>query len=188
MNIIFFPRDVVDLRMNLRDRASRSQRRSPVSSNSSNSGGSGGGGSSSGHCRSPFSLASSCSVPSTGGLKSPLKASRGQRQSKRSNSAFEVNVTLQNFCYSTLVLDILKIKVCNFGYTTIVSFPKTKYLFFFIPDEAYEFNHRYITLSALWIFSSGTEWESVVTSTVQQCGECLSLSLPHIISSCISIC
>lgn len=94
-------RDVVDLRMNLRDRASRSQRRSPVSSNSSNSGGGGGGGSSSGsggggsshfrihHCRSPFSLASSCSVTSTGGLKSPVKASRGQRQSKRSKSAFE---------------------------------------------------------------------------------------------------
>lgn len=100
----FSNRDVVDLRMNLRDRPSRSQRSSPVSSSSSNSGGGGGNSSGSGgggsshfrtlHCRSPFSLASSCSVTSTGGLKSPAKASRGQRQSKRSNSAFEVNIKL----------------------------------------------------------------------------------------------
>ena len=111
--------------MNLRDRASRSQRRSPVSSNSSNSGGGGGGGSSSGsggggsshfrthHCRSPFSLTSSCSVTSTGGLKVPVKASRGQRQSKRSNSAFEVNINLQNFSHLviTLIFYILEINV-----------------------------------------------------------------------------
>ncbi|KAG0714435.1 hypothetical protein GWK47_014146 [Chionoecetes opilio] len=96
--------------MNLRGRASRSERSSPVSSSSSNSGsGVGGGSSSSGvrggssssggggtdshfpthHCRSPLALASTCSVSSNGALKAPLKTPRGQRQNKRSNSDLE---------------------------------------------------------------------------------------------------
>ncbi|XP_050731031.1 CTD small phosphatase-like protein 2-B isoform X2 [Eriocheir sinensis] len=110
--------DVVDLRMNLRDRTSRSQSSSPVSSSSSNSGGGGGGGKSSGsggggsshfrnhHCRSPLSLASTCSVTSTSVLKSPVKASRAQRQIKRSNSAFEEqneNLLLSPAQYNSVV-------------------------------------------------------------------------------------
>lgn len=104
MLISFLNRDVVDLRMNLRDRTSRSQSSSPVSSSSSNSGGGGGGGKRSGsggggsshfrnhHCCTPLSLASTCSITSTSVLKSPVKASRAQRQIKRSNSAFEVKM------------------------------------------------------------------------------------------------